>query len=276
MTARNPNFNIIVLKIGTNSITAAGEYGGVKTERLAALAKVSARLQEQDKTRVVIVSSGAMGLGKAKLGSKYIEGKKDENSYLKDTSIKQALTAVGQVELMNAYGKEFEPYNLPVGQVLLTQRGLGIPEREDTVKHTFRRLLEFGIVPIVNANDVVTPKEIEFGDNDNLAAEVAQMLGAKSLYILSDIHGLYDDNPSTNPNANLIKEVVEINESINAVAGESISANATGGMSSKIAAAQICMDAGVEMVIMHASNIEKIPSHLNDGRDLDCTLFAKK
>ncbi len=248
----------IVIKIGTSSLTGPNSSEAINREVLRSLAKVSSELMSRD-YRVVIVSSGAMGLGIAKLGiSEIRESGPDLLTF------KQALTSVGQVQLMNAYQAAFDTYALQAGQVLLTHRGLLDPERSHTIKRTISKLFELNIVPIVNENDTVTAAEIEFGDNDTLSAELAVLLSADVLYILTDTDGLYEADPHQNPEAKLITRVTKIDDRIRNIAGVSHSSTATGGMRSKIMAAEICMNSGLEMEILNINQIEKI-SQLPEG-----------
>ena len=171
---------------------------------------------------------------------------------------KQAVAAIGQCELMYIYDKQFSEFNHVTSQILLTRDVVDDAARKRNAENTIRRLLELGTVPIVNENDSVSTEEIEFGDNDTLSAMVAVLAGADLLVILSDIDGLYDGNPRENPGAKLLHEVVEITPEIEACAAGAGSARGTGGMITKIHAAQLATAAGVDMVIMNGAQPKKL------------------
>ena len=197
-----------------------------------------------------MVSSGAMGLGMGKLG------------YLKkptDTPSKQALAAVGQCELMYMYDKMFGEYNIVVAQLLLTKYIL-LEERKSNVENAVNKLLEQGVIPIVNENDTVAidELELEMGENDSLAATIAAVAKADALVILSDIDGLFDDDPKKNNDARLISVVKDIDNNIKAIAKGSGSKLGTGGMATKIKAAEIASQAGIDTVIMNGKKPEKL------------------
>lgn len=248
---------IIILKIGTTSVTK-GANKGINYIVINKLASVSNALR-QNGYKVLIVSSGAMGLGINRIGKDRLEAKlKDQDSSLV-RSYKQAITSVGQVELMKTYENIFKYYDVNVGQVLIAHKGIHDKERDATIKNTILRMFEIDILPIVNANDTVSSAELEYGDNDSLASRLATLLLAESLVILSDVHGLYDSDPNLNPKAKLIREVRQIDESIKKFAGQSSTSAGMGGMYSKILAAEICMKQGVKVEILHSSFIEEIP-----------------
>lgn len=265
---------IIILKIGTNSITrekpacAVNLQGkpivnvGINYQVLNELAQAAADLKQQG-FQVIIVSSGAMGLGVAKLGPETLKEKLEQFCDSPDlVSFKQALTAVGQVDLMNAYATVFSNYQAFVGQVLVTHKGLDDTERNETLAATIRRMLMLDIVPIVNANDSVSSSELDYGDNDSLAARVAVLSKANRLVIISDADGLYDNDPRLDPNATLIKEVTKI-EDVKAFAHETTSTAGLGGMKSKVAAAEICVDNGIAVDIVGVASISKIAAYIN-------------
>ncbi len=239
----------IVIKIGTTSLTGRKAGEGINCDVLESLATAAAEIIRSG-TKVIIVSSGAMGLGIAKLGIAKLEERADL------TTVKQALTSVGQVALMNAYAEAFSKHGLHVGQVLLTHHGLHDPKRSATIKNTISKLFELNIIPIINENDTVTAEEIEFGDNDTLSAEVAVLNSAKTLYILTDTEGLYDSDPHKNPNAKLINQVSAITDEIRTVATGSSSKTGTGGMASKIMAAEICL---AKSVPLHILSVRRLP-----------------
>ncbi|MDA0772403.1 MAG: glutamate 5-kinase [Cyanobacteria bacterium] len=265
---------IIILKIGTNSITrekpacAVNLQGkpivnvGINYQVLNELAQTADDLRKQG-FEVIIVSSGAMGLGVAKLGPETLKEKLEQICESPDlVSFKQALTAVGQVDLMNAYTTVFSNYHAFVGQVLVTHKGLDDTERNETLAATIRRMLLLDIIPIVNANDAVSASELEYGDNDSLAARVAVLSKASRLVVISDADGLYDNDPKLDPNAKLIKEVTKI-EDVKAFAHESSSTAGLGGMKSKVAAAAICVDNGIAVDIVGVASLSKIAAYIS-------------
>ena len=195
----------LVVKVGTSTLTY--ESGRLNLRRMEQLCKVLCNLQNAGYD-VVLVSSGAIGVGIGKLGLK---------ERPKETRKKQALAAVGQCELMFMYDKFFGEYNHTVAQVLLTRREIENEHSKQNVVNTFHTLLEMGIIPIVNENDTVAIDELDgqnFGDNDMLSAIVASIIGVQQLIILTDIDGLYDKNPKTNPDAKLIRQVGKIDGAI--------------------------------------------------------------
>ena len=198
----------IVIKLGTSTLTH--RTGRLNIRRVERLVKVFADLQNAGH-EVILVSSGAVGLGMSKLGL---------TERPKDTPMKQACAAVGQCELMYMYDKLFGEYNLTVAQLLLTKYVTDSP-RKNNVENTFEKLIEKGVIPIVNENDTIAidELELEFGENDTLAAQVGIFCNADLLIIMSDIDGLYTGNPNTDPNARLIPVVDEINDEIRSIAG---------------------------------------------------------
>lgn len=234
----------IVIKLGTS--TLAHSTGRLNLRRVGNLVRVLADLQNSGR-EIILVSSGAMGLGVGKLGMK----KKPV-----DTPSKQAAAAVGQCELMYMYDELFGNYNIPVAQILLTKTIIG----RKNVENTFEKLIDMGVIPIVNENDTVAidELELEIGENDSLSAIVAEIANADLLIILSDIDGLYDKDPHSNSDATLIPVVTEINEYIENIAGGAGSSLGTGGMSTKINAGKIAAQAGIDMVIMNGDNPDKL------------------
>ena len=237
----------VVFKIGTSTLTH--RTGMLNIRRVENLVKVLADVKNQGH-EVIIVTSGAVGLGCAKLGLKERPS---------DTPSKQAAAAVGQCQLMYLYDKNFSEYNIPVAQMLLTKYVIE-PVRRANVINTMTKLLEQGVIPIVNENDVVAIDELELevGENDSLAAIVGTLAGADLIVILSDIDGLYDGDPRKNPDAKLIPVVDEITYEIRGIAGGAGTAHGTGGMKTKINAAEIANEAGIDMVIMNGKNPMKI------------------
>jgi glutamate 5-kinase len=200
---------------------------------------------------VILVSSGAIGMGVGKLSLK---------ERPKDIPTKQAAAAVGQCELMYTYDRLFQEYNHTVSQILLTGSDFRHEDRYHNFQNTIRRLLELEVLPVINENDTIATEEIKVGDNDTLSAMVAVSIEADLLILLSDIDGLYTADPHKDPNAKLIPTVKELTPEIIALGGGEGSSLGTGGMKTKLHAAQICMDAGCGMVIMNGTN----PSLLYD------------
>lgn len=237
----------IVIKLGTSTLTH--KTGRLNIRRMTNLIRVMADLQNSGK-ELIIVSSGAVGLGVGKLGLRERPS---------DTPTKQAAAAVGQCELMYLYDDLFDDYGIPVAQILLTNTILE-NERRKNVENTFERLISMGVIPIVNENDAVAidELELEIGENDSLSAIVAKIANADLLIILSDIDGLYDSDPHKNPDARLIPVVTEIDSHIEEIAGGAGSALGKGGMITKINAAKIANDAGIDMIIMNGNNPDKL------------------
>ena len=231
----------IVIKIGTSTLTY--QNGCVNIRRIEALCKTVSDLMNAGH-EVILVSSGAIGMGVGKLNLK---------SRPKDIAGKQAAAAVGQCELMYIYDREFGAHNRTVAQLLLTAPDLKSTDRHEKFEATVTRLIEYGVLPIINENDTVATEEIEFGDNDTLAALVAEGVKADLLVLLSDIDGLYTKDPHTNSDAELIAEVFEINEGIEALGGGAGSGLGTGGMATKIRAAKIATAAGCDMIIANGA-----------------------
>lgn len=245
----------VVVKVGTS--TLAHPTGLLNIQRTERLVKVLSDLKNAGK-EIIIVTSGAIGVGMGKAGLKQRPS---------DTPRKQACAAIGQCELMYCYDKYFSEYNHAVAQVLLTRDVVDSPVRKQNVINTFRSLLQFGVIPIINENDTVAVEEIEFGDNDTLSAIVAGLTGADLLVILSDIDGVYDQNPRTHPEARLIPRIPAITEEVRALAGDKGSGLGTGGMITKFSAAQIALENGIPVVIMNGSAPERLYD-LFDGRQV--------
>ncbi len=251
------SYPVVVLKIGTNSITKGCDQG-INFQVINNLARAASQLKNKG-FHVIITSSGAMGLGLARLGSQNIEKNINANPCKQTVmSYKQALTSVGQVELVNAYQNIFKYYGHHVGQVLVTHSGLDDAHRNETIQNTLEKMFELDLIPIINANDTVSSKELEYGDNDSLAARVAVLIKATRLIILSDVDGFYDSDPNSNQNAQLIKFVEKIDDSVLASAGDSSKANGLGGMKSKLQAARICQQEAIAVDIINANNTESI------------------
>lgn len=238
----------IVLKVGSSTLTHP--TGHINIRLMEQLVRVMSDLKNAGR-ELVLVSSGAIAVGVGKLGLRQRPG---------DIPGKQAAAAVGQCELMYLYDRYFSEYNHTVGQVLLTNYSLYRPESRENVRNTFEALLGLGVIPVVNENDTVATDEIRVGDNDTLSAIVAQVTGADCLIILSDIDGLYTKNPADHADAALVEEVRVIDDALFATAGGAGSARGTGGMITKLRAAQIVQRAGGDTYIING----KTPGRLYD------------
>lgn len=253
--------NRIVVKVGTSTLTY--ESGLINIRRVEKLCKVLSDLKNSGK-QVVLVTSGSIGVGFGKLGI---------SDRPTDTPSKQAAAAVGQCELMYVYDNHFTYYNHTVAQVLLTKDIVKDHIRRQNVVNTFDRLLAMGSIPVVNENDTVAVEEIEFGDNDTLSAIVAELVEADVLVIMSDIDGLFDANPHKNPAAKLIPRVEVIDQNIHCIASGTTSNRGTGGMITKIHAAEIAVSAGVDMAIVNGQNPD-ILYRLFDGEHVGTHFVA--
>ena len=249
----------IVIKVGTSTLTY--DTGKINIRRLSKLAQVLSDLKNAGR-EIVLVTSGAIGVGVGKLGLKERPG---------DTSGKQAAATVGQCELMFLYDKFFGEYGNITGQLLVTKGDFENEERHTNLRNTFMKLFEYGAIPVVNENDSVAVEEIVYGDNDSLSAHVAEIVDADLLIILTDIEGLFSANPREDENAVLIHCVDEITDDILALAGGTGTNRGTGGMITKLHAAQIASDAGIDTVVMNGEDPEDIYKLL-DGRQIG-TLF---
>lgn len=230
----------IVVKIGTSSLTST-ESGSLALSTIANLVETLSLLRAQGH-RVILVSSGAVGVGCRRLGFA---------ARPKTISMKQAVAAVGQGRLMRVYDDLFSSLNQPIAQVLLTRTDLVQRSRYVNIYRTFRQLLQLGVIPIVNENDTVAVEELKFGDNDTLSALVASLIEADWLFLLTDVDRLYSADPRYNPDAKPIHRVDRLEQlmDLNVVAGEQGSQWGTGGMATKLTAAQIATSAGVQTVI---------------------------
>ena len=232
----------IVVKIGTS--TLAHPSGHLNIRRTEMLCKAISDIHNAGH-QIIVVSSGAIGMGVGKLGLRQRPS---------DIPTKQAAAAVGQCELMYTYDKLFGEYNHTVAQLLITGDDVANDTRHRNFSNTINRLLELGAIPIINENDTVATDEIVIGDNDTLAAIVAQSIKADLLILLSDIDGLYTADPHTHPDAKLIPQINCIDDSVKALAGVSGSNLGTGGMITKLRAAEICMGSGCDMIITNGNN----------------------
>ena len=232
----------VTIKVGTS--TLAHPSGLLNIRRVESLCRVMSDLKNAGH-ELVLVSSGAIGMGVGKLSLRERPS---------DIPTKQAAAAVGQCELMYTYDKLFSEYHHVVAQILVTAGDIELPQRRAHFHNTLFRLLELGVLPIVNENDTVATEEIVIGDNDTLAAEVAVSANAELLVILSDIDGLYTADPRTDPAARLIPCVPRLTPEIEALAGCAGSALGTGGMATKLRAARLTEQAGIEMVIANGAD----------------------
>ncbi len=256
---------ILVVKVGTSTLTY--ENGKMNLRRIEELCRTLADLQNSGK-KIVLVSSGAIGVGVGKLGLL----KRPE-----ETSARQAVAAVGQCELMFLYDKFFGEYNQVVAQVLLTADVTSQARSRENVQNTFRQLLEMNVIPIVNENDTVETSELEgknFGDNDTLSAIVAQLVDAGQLVILTDIDGLYEKDPKEDPGAKLIHQVKKITPEIEALAGGAGSSRGTGGMATKVKAAKLAGAQGIPCAILNGDRAENLYDLLA-GKEIGTVFFPE-
>lgn len=253
----------LVVKVGTSTLTY--DTGKINLRRMSLLARTLSDLKNAG-VEIVLVTSGAIGVGVGKLGLK---------ERPKDTPGRQAAATVGQCELMFLYDKFFSEYGNTIGQLLVTRDDFENDERHANLKNAFMKLFEYEAIPVVNENDSVAVEEIVFGDNDSLSAHVAKIVEADALIILTDIDGLFSANPREDENAVLIHTVDELNDDIFALAGGSGTNRGTGGMITKLHAAEIATGAGIDTVVMNGSDPEDIYKVL-DGRQLGTLFKAKK
>ncbi|MBO5339191.1 MAG: glutamate 5-kinase [Clostridia bacterium] len=252
----------IVIKIGTSTLTYPN--GALNLRRIEVLVQTIADFKNAGH-EVVVVSSGAVGAGYAKLSL---------SEYPKTLEEKQACAAVGQSQLMKIYENFFANYSHTVAQILMTKDVVDDSHRLEHVKNTFNTLLKMGCVPIVNENDSVSCDGIRFGGNDTLSAYVAIACDADIIINLSDIDGLYDSDPRKNKDAKLISRVDEITDEVISYAGGAGSERGTGGMLTKINAAKIATENGIPMIILNGEN-PRILYDILDGKHVG-TYFAKK
>ena len=245
----------IVVKVGSSTLTY--DNGKPNIRRIEQLVRTISDLQNRG-FEMVLVSSGAVAVGTAKLGLK-------------------AAAAVGQCELMHIYDKMFLEYGINVAQILLTRENIVDTEQRQNIHNTFTELTKIGVVPIINENDSVATAELKhienFGDNDTLSAVVARMCEADLLVIFSDIDGLYDSDPRKNPQAKLISHVPVITSKVRKMAGGAGSSLGTGGMATKIGAAELCMDANIPMLVANGDK-QGLLYDIVDGKQVG-TLFSR-
>ncbi len=257
------NYKRVVIKIGSSSLTHS-QTGSLNFSKMERLVRSICDYRNSG-LDVCLVSSGAIAVGRDAIGLKERPS---------DISIKQACAAVGQGKLMMTYQKLFGEYNQNSGQILMTKNTIINPVARKNAMNTFEELFSLNVVPIVNENDTVSTYEMQFGDNDTLSAIVASLIKADLLILLSDIDGLYSDDPHDNPEAKLIKEVDTLDEKIMGMAKTSTGSDVgTGGMATKLIAAKIATNSGADMIIANGSNIGILYDIMND--DYTGTLFHK-
>lgn len=252
----------IVIKIGSSTITHSST-GSLNLKKMEQLVRVLTDLRNQGK-EVVLVSSGAIAVGRKTLG---LMEKPTQ------TKTKQACAAVGQASLMMVYQKLFAEYNQIPAQILMTKYTMINDISRTNARNTFEELLHYGVIPIVNENDTVSTDELEFGDNDTLSAIVASVIDADLLILMSDIEGLYTDDPHKNPDAKFIDEVEELTDELCSMGKGSSSSVGTGGMATKLSAAKIATNSGTDMVIANGEDVGII-SDILAGKSIG-TLFKQ-
>lgn len=266
MSAREnlKNKKRIVIKIGSSSLTHP-ETGDLNLRKIEMLTRVISDLRGMGK-EVILVSSGAVATGRQALGC----------AKAQTVSEKQAHAAVGQARLMMAYQRLFSEYNQTAAQILMTKDTIVNNESRVNAKNTFAELMKLGAVPIVNENDTVSTYEIKFGDNDRLSAIVAALVEADLLILLSDIDGLYTDDPKKNPEAKFIPEVNDLSENTMSMGKATTGSDlGTGGMAAKLHAARIATDSGSEMVIANGDDVNVIWDIIN-GKEIGTLFTAHK
>lgn len=261
---RIKNKKRVVVKIGSSSIIHE-ETGYLNFQRMERLVRILTDIHNSGKD-VVLVSSGAVGVGMKALGFMRKP---------RSLTMRQACAAVGQGRLITVYQKLFSEYNQGSAQVLLTKETMLNEIRRLNAKNTFENLFDLNMIPVVNENDTVSTEELEFGDNDTLSAVVAAVVGADLLILLSDIDGLYTDDPGANKDAELISVIEVIDEKIERMGKGSNSSVGTGGMVTKIAAANIVTDAGADMIIANANDLDNL-SKIFRGEKIGTLFLAHK
>ena len=255
------DYKRVVIKIGSSSLTHP-QTGGLNFSKMEHLVRAICDFRNSG-LDVCLVSSGAIAVGREVIGIKERPS---------DLSIKQACAAVGQGRLMMTYQKLFGEYNQNSGQILMTKNTIINPVSRKNAANTFEELFGLDVVPIVNENDTVSTYEMQFGDNYTLSAIVASLTKADLLILLSDIDGLYSDDPHKNPDAELIKEVTDIDDKVFGMAKDSTGSNVgTGGMATKLMAAKIATYSGADMIIANAGKTDILYDIMND--DFTGTLF---
>ena len=245
----------IVVKVGTSLL--AYDNGKINLQRMEKLVRVLADLHNSGKV-AVLVSSGAVAVGLGMIGLK----DRPDNMVKK-----QALAAIGQVGLIRLYQKFFDEYNKTVAQILLTRDGIENPIRRKNARNTLNELLDMGIIPVVNENDTVATEEIEFGDNDTLSALVATLIQADLLLILTNTDGVFTADPHIHHSATKVPKVLKASDDLKDVDLNGSSKMGSGGMASKIAAAELCREHNVDVVIADGTDPSTIMDVL-EGKDL--------
>ena len=258
MEQKNFEFNKkkrVVIKIGSSSLTHP-ETGNLNFIKMMHLVRELCDMRNRGMD-VCLVSSGAIAVGRKTIGL---------TERPKDISAKQACAAIGQARLMMTYEKMFSEYNQVMAQILMTKNTMVNPTSRENAENTFEELFHLGVIPIVNENDTVSTYEMQFGDNDTLSAIVASLVEADLLILLSDIDGLYTDDPHKNPNAKLIDVVEQMDESLFEMAKDSTGSDVgTGGMATKLAAAQIATNSGTDMIIANGEDVCILHHILDDS-----------
>lgn len=252
----------LVIKVGTSTLTH--DTGKTNIRQMKRLVTVISDVVNAG-VEVALVTSGAIGVGVGKLGL---------SERPKDTAGKQAAATVGQTELMFMYDKMFGEYGHVVGQLLITKRDVDNEETRQNLINAFEKSFEYGCIPIINENDAVAIEEIVYGDNDSLSAIVAKLINADALLILTDIDGLYDKNPNEDEYARIIPVVEEITEELFNIAGGKGSKFGTGGMITKLQAAQIATEAGINTIVMSGTDPENIYKAI-EGHQVGTFFVAK-
>jgi glutamate 5-kinase len=255
------NSKIIVIKIGSSLLV--DENKKIKKKWLSNFAQDIQNLKNKNK-KVIIVSSGAIALGKIKMNYNKKNLKLDKS---------QAMASIGQIELMNLFLNTFSKYNLNISQILLTLEDTEERRRSLNAKRTFENLFNLDFIPIVNENDTIATSEIKYGDNDRLASRVAQITNADTLILLSDVDGLYTKNPKIFKDAKLIKKIENFNEDLKDINFKGINEFGSGGMNTKIEAAKICQLSGCNMIIANGLHLNPINKIIKQNR---FTLFVSK
>ena len=255
------NSKIIVIKIGSSLLVDNKKK--IRKKWLSSFANDLKKLKSKNK-KIIIVSSGAIALGCKKMNIEKKNLKLDKS---------QAIASIGQIELMNLFSETFVKSKVNISQILLTLEDTEQRRRALNAKRTFDNLFKLDFVPIVNENDSIATSEIKYGDNDRLASRVAQISGADSLILLSDVDGLYTQNPKIHKNAKLLKVIKNIDKDLEKIATKSVSEHGTGGMKTKIEAAKICQLSGCQMAIANGLLIRPIKKIMEKNK---CTWFLSK
>lgn len=253
----------VVIKIGTSTLTH--KTGKINIKNTEKLCKIISDIKNQG-NEIIIVSSGAIAMGVGKLSL---------NSKPTDIPTKQACASIGQCELMYFYDKMFSEYNHTISQILITRDDFSHEDRHQNFTNTLNRLLQLGVMPIINENDTISTNEIKVGDNDTLSAHVAKSISADLLIILSDIDGLYTADPRKDKNAKLIELVEEINDETLSFGDGAGSQLGTGGMKTKLEAAKICTQSGSDMIIINGQNPDLLYDCFSD-KQVGTKFKAKK